>query len=86
MPAVGHDVLRLMTLRSNDQSNSTVCGYDDRFRIRIKLIMQDAPDFDAIDNHTQFSNGLGAVCSRGLKWMKELMTARFFLIRCGSVA
>ena len=32
MPAVGHDVLRLMTLRSNDQFNTTVYGYDDRFR------------------------------------------------------
>jgi molybdopterin-dependent oxidoreductase alpha subunit len=32
MPTVGHDVLRLMTLRSNDQFNTTVYGYDDRFR------------------------------------------------------
>ena len=32
MPDVGHDVLRLMTLRSNDQFNTTVYGYDDRFR------------------------------------------------------
>ena len=32
MPAPGHDVLRLMTLRSNDQFNTTVYGYDDRFR------------------------------------------------------
>ncbi|KQR69523.1 formate dehydrogenase [Rhizobium sp. Leaf341] len=28
----GPDVLRLMTLRSNDQFNTTVYGYDDRFR------------------------------------------------------
>ncbi|GAA5232875.1 FdhF/YdeP family oxidoreductase [Verticiella sediminum] len=28
----GSDVLRLMTLRSNDQFNTTVYGYDDRFR------------------------------------------------------
>ncbi len=27
-----HDVLQLMTLRSNDQFNTTVYGYDDRFR------------------------------------------------------
>ena len=27
-----HDVLRLMTVRSNDQFNTTVYGYDDRFR------------------------------------------------------
>ncbi len=32
MPEVGHDVLRLMTLRSNDQFNTTVYGYHDRFR------------------------------------------------------
>jgi molybdopterin-dependent oxidoreductase alpha subunit len=32
MPAIGHDVLRLMTLRSNDQFNTTVYGYNDRFR------------------------------------------------------
>jgi anaerobic selenocysteine-containing dehydrogenase len=27
-----HDRLRLMTIRSNDQFNTTVYGYDDRFR------------------------------------------------------
>jgi molybdopterin-dependent oxidoreductase alpha subunit len=32
MPEVGHDTLRLMTLRSNDQFNTTVYGYSDRFR------------------------------------------------------
>jgi molybdopterin-dependent oxidoreductase alpha subunit len=32
MPDDGHDVLRMMTLRSNDQFNTTVYGYDDRFR------------------------------------------------------
>jgi len=32
MPEVGHDVLRMMTLRSNDQFNTTVYGYNDRFR------------------------------------------------------
>jgi molybdopterin-dependent oxidoreductase alpha subunit len=32
MPDVGHDTLRLMTLRSNDQFNTTVYGYNDRFR------------------------------------------------------
>ncbi len=32
MPEVGHDTLRLITLRSNDQFNTTVYGYDDRFR------------------------------------------------------
>jgi anaerobic selenocysteine-containing dehydrogenase len=32
MPESGHDVLRMMTLRSNDQFNTTVYGYSDRFR------------------------------------------------------
>jgi molybdopterin-dependent oxidoreductase alpha subunit len=32
MPEAGHDVLRMMTLRSNDQFNTTIYGYDDRFR------------------------------------------------------
>ena len=32
MEETGPDVLRMMTLRSNDQFNTTVYGYDDRFR------------------------------------------------------
>jgi anaerobic selenocysteine-containing dehydrogenase len=32
MPEDGHDVMRLITLRSNDQFNTTVYGYSDRFR------------------------------------------------------
>ncbi len=32
MPEAGPDVLRLITLRSNDQFNTTVYGYSDRFR------------------------------------------------------
>ena len=32
MQPAGGEVLRLMTLRSNDQFNTTVYGYDDRFR------------------------------------------------------
>ena len=32
MPEVGNDALRLITLRSNDQFNTTVYGYHDRFR------------------------------------------------------
>ena len=32
LPARGPDVLDLITLRSNDQFNTTVYGYDDRFR------------------------------------------------------
>lgn len=32
MPAARRDALRLVTLRSNDQFNTTIYGYDDRFR------------------------------------------------------
>ena len=32
MPESGHEVLRMMTLRSNDQFNTTIYGYTDRFR------------------------------------------------------
>ncbi len=32
MPAETRDALRLVTLRSNDQFNTTIYGYDDRFR------------------------------------------------------
>ncbi len=32
MPEQGSDVLRMMTLRSNDQFNTTIYGYSDRFR------------------------------------------------------
>jgi len=32
MPAEGAEVLRMMTLRSNDQFNTTIYGFDDRFR------------------------------------------------------
>lgn len=32
MPARGPDILDLITLRSNDQFNTTIYGYDDRFR------------------------------------------------------
>ena len=32
MPGCGPDTLRMITLRSNDQFNTTVYGYDDRFR------------------------------------------------------
>jgi anaerobic selenocysteine-containing dehydrogenase len=32
MPDVGHGTLRLITLRSNDQFNTTVYSYNDRFR------------------------------------------------------
>ncbi|KAB0682081.1 FdhF/YdeP family oxidoreductase [Aureimonas leprariae] len=49
MPGVGHEVLRLMTLRSNDQFNTTIYGYDDRFRginnIR-KVVLMNRSDID----------------------------------------
>ena len=32
MPEAGHDVLRMITLRSNDQFNTTIYGFSDRFR------------------------------------------------------
>ncbi|MCR0984266.1 FdhF/YdeP family oxidoreductase [Roseomonas populi] len=51
MPDVGHDALRLMTLRSNDQFNTTVYGYDDRFRgIRNtrKVVLMNRSDIDRL--------------------------------------
>ncbi|MCJ2103840.1 FdhF/YdeP family oxidoreductase [Methylobacterium sp. E-041] len=51
MPAVGHDVLRLMTLRSNDQFNTTVYGYDDRFRginNTRKVVLMNRSDIDRL--------------------------------------
>ncbi|WP_158745614.1 FdhF/YdeP family oxidoreductase [Acidisphaera sp. L21] len=45
-PEMGLDVLRLITLRSNDQFNTTVYGYSDRFRgiegTRMVLLMNQA--------------------------------------------
>ena len=49
MPSVGHDTLRLMTLRSNDQFNTTVYGYDDRFRginNTRKVVLMNRSDID----------------------------------------
>jgi molybdopterin-dependent oxidoreductase alpha subunit len=51
MPEVGHDVLRLMTLRSNDQFNTTVYGYDDRFRginNTRKVVLMNRSDIDRL--------------------------------------
>jgi molybdopterin-dependent oxidoreductase alpha subunit len=51
MPEIGGDVLRLITLRSNDQFNTTVYGYDDRFR-GIKgtrmVVLMNAGDIDRL--------------------------------------
>jgi anaerobic selenocysteine-containing dehydrogenase len=46
MPADGPQVLRMMTMRSNDQFNTTIYGYDDRFRgIRgTRMVVLMAPD------------------------------------------
>ncbi len=45
MPKQRSDVLRMMTLRSNDQFNTTVYGYNDRFRgikgTRMVVLMND---------------------------------------------
>ncbi len=52
MPGAGHDVLRLMTLRSNDQFNTTVYGYDDRFRginHTRKVVLMNRSDIDRLD-------------------------------------
>lgn len=49
MPGVGHNCLRLMTLRSNDQFNTTVYGYDDRFRgikNTRKVVLMNRSDID----------------------------------------
>jgi molybdopterin-dependent oxidoreductase alpha subunit len=51
MPEVGHDSLRLMTLRSNDQFNTTVYGYDDRFRgikNTRKVVLMNRSDIDRL--------------------------------------
>ncbi len=51
MPSAGHDVLRLMTLRSNDQFNTTVYGYDDRFRginHTRKVVLMNRSDIDRL--------------------------------------
>ena len=51
MPDVGHGVLRLMTLRSNDQFNTTVYGYDDRFRgikNTRKVVLMNRSDIDRL--------------------------------------
>ena len=51
MPDVGHDVLRLMTLRSNDQFNTTVYGYYDRFRgikNTRKVVLMNRSDIDRL--------------------------------------
>ncbi len=51
MPQVGHDSLRLMTLRSNDQFNTTVYGYDDRFRgikNTRKVVLMNRSDIDRL--------------------------------------
>jgi len=51
MPDVGHDVLRLMTLRSNDQFNTTVYGYHDRFRgikNTRKVVLMNRSDIDRL--------------------------------------
>ena len=51
MPEGGHNSLRLMTLRSNDQFNTTVYGYDDRFRgikNTRKVVLMSRTDIDRL--------------------------------------
>ena len=69
MPEADRDVLRMITLRSNDQFNTTVYGYDDRFRgirgTREVLLMNRADverlalrDGDTVRVETQSSDGI----------------------------
>ena len=73
----GSDVLRLITLRSNDQFNTTIYGYDDRLRgiqgtRRILMLNIDdmrrlgIEDGDLIDLHAAASDRI-ARCVRGLR-------------------
>ena len=51
IPDGGHNSLRLMTLRSNDQFNTTVYGYDDRFRginNTRKVVLMSRTDIDRL--------------------------------------
>ena len=51
MPDRDHDSFRLMTLRSNDQFNTTVYGYDDRFRgikNTRKVVLMNRSDIDRL--------------------------------------
>lgn len=51
MPDADHDTFRLMTLRSNDQFNTTVYGYDDRFRgikNTRKVVLMNRSDIDRL--------------------------------------
>jgi len=51
MPEVGHGTLRMMTLRSNDQFNTTVYGYSDRFRGiegTRKVVLMNRADIDRL--------------------------------------
>ena len=73
--AIGFDdsadeVLRLMTLRSNDQFNTTVYGYEDRFRgvsgTRDVLFMNDA-DMQRLGLEEGRTVGLETVSSDGVK-------------------
>jgi len=68
MPARGPDILDLITLRSNDQFNTTIYGYDDRFRgvkgTRAILFMNAADlarigvrDGDSVDLSTPSEDG-----------------------------
>ena len=77
MPAVGPDVLDLITLRSNDQFNTTIYGYKDRFRgiegTRAILFMNEADlgrlglaDGDTVDVTTVADDGFARVV-RGLR-------------------
>ena len=70
MPADGAEVFRMMTMRSNDQFNTTIYGYDDRFRgikgTRMVVLMspQDIARLGFADGETV---GLAAVSNDNIK-------------------
>jgi molybdopterin-dependent oxidoreductase alpha subunit len=68
-PGDRHDILRMMTLRSNDQFNTTIYGYDDRFRgikgtrmvvlmNRDDMIRLGFKEGDALTLRTQWNDGI----------------------------
>jgi len=69
MPDVGHDSLRLMTLRSNDQFNTTVYGYNDRFRgidHTRKVVLMNRSDIDRLGLKVGQSVTLKTVANDGV--------------------
>ena len=69
MPSRRRDVLRLMTLRSNDQFNTTIYGYDDRFRGvkgTRKIVFMNRTDIDRLGLADGDSVALATVAHDGV--------------------